>query len=89
MLLIYEQNNIDFIVSNSCMIPTIFMQFAQNKFIEIHWLQLSKLATVSSQQWEQWLYIGLMGNAKVKYHLRIQCYCLQWLNVTHMDENSF
>lgn len=30
-----------------------------------------------------------LGNAKVEYYLRIQCYCLQWLNVTHMDENSF
>lgn len=48
-----------------------------------------KLAAVSSQHWEQWLYTGLMGNAKVEYYLRIQCYCLQWLNVTHMDENSF
>lgn len=74
------------------MIPPIFAQFAQNKCIithTSHWLHLSKLAAVSSQQWEQWLYTGLMGNAKVEYHLRIQCYCLQWLNVTHMDENSF
>lgn len=89
VLFIYEQNNIQFIVSNSHMIPPIFLQYAQNTCIKIHWLHLSKLAAVSSQQWEQWLYTGLMGNAKVEYHLRIQCYCLQWLNVTHMDENSF
>lgn len=71
------------------MIAPIFVQFAQKTHIKIHWLRLSKLAAVSSQQWEQWLYTGLMGNAKVEYHLRIQCYCLQWLNVTHKDENSF
>lgn len=45
------------------------------------------LAAVSSQQLEDQLYTGLMGNAKVEYHPRIRC--LQWLNVTHMDENSF
>ncbi len=67
----------------------IFVQFALNTRIKIHWLRLSKLAEVSSHQWEQWLYTGLMGNAKVEYHLSIQCYCLQWLNVTHKDENSF
>lgn len=54
-----------------------------------HSLVTLQLAAVSSQHWEQWLYTGLMGNAKVEYYLRIQCYCLQWLNVTHMDENSF
>lgn len=50
---------------------------------------LEQIGNSFLQQWEQWLYTGLMGNAKVEYHLRIQCYCLQWLNVTHMDENSF
>lgn len=83
MLLVYEQSNIQFIVSDREWL------FAQKKCIKIHWFCLSKLAAVSSEQWEQWLYTGLMGNAKVEYHLRIQCYCLQWLNVTHMDENSF
>lgn len=86
VLLIYEQNNIPFRMSNSCMIPPLFVQ---NTCKAIHWLHLSKLAAVSSHQWEQWLCTGLMGNAKVEYYLRIQCYCLQWLNVTHMDENSF
>lgn len=71
------------------MIPLMYEQFALNTCIKIHWFCMSKLAAVATQQWEQCLYTGLMGNAKVKYHLRIQCYCLQWLNVTHMDENSF
>lgn len=55
----------------------------------MNWLYLSKKAVVSDQQWEQWLHTGLVGNAKVEYHPRIQCYCLQWLNVTHMDGNIF
>lgn len=69
--LLYGQNNARCIVSNPCMIPPISVKFAQNAGIDIHWLHLSKLAAVSSQQWEQWLYTGLMGNAKVKNHLRI------------------
>lgn len=42
-----------------------------------------------TDEWEHWLYTGLMGNAKVEFRLITRCYCLQWLNVTHADENSF
>lgn len=48
VLLINEQNNILFIVSNLCMIAPTFVQFAYSTCINIHWLHQSKLATVSS-----------------------------------------
>lgn len=41
-----------------------------NDWLQANWQQFPK-------QWEQWLYTSLMGNAKVEYYIRIQCYCLQ------------
>lgn len=71
----------------TCVLQSISVLCIPWTCTKLHLLLLSTLAAVSSQQLEEWLSTGLMGNAKVEYHLRKQC--LQWLNVTHMDENSF
>lgn len=42
-----------------------------NDWLQANWQQFPP------KQWEQWLYTSLMGNAKVEYYIRIQCYCLQ------------